>query len=112
MPRVKDEKIAAESLLLLSEPAKELEMNMDDLLVAHVLCSLGDMSSANAQTSQPNKDYKFECSVEYDQMEKKSERRELKNVSVQDKKKISQTRQQVSRWSCFVFVMLEIFTSL
>ena len=55
MPRVKDEKIAAESLLLLSEPAKELEMNMDDLLVVHVLCSLGDMSSANAQLHSQTK---------------------------------------------------------
>ena len=90
MPRVKDEKVAAESLLLLRETAKDLEMNSDDLLVAHALCSLGDMSSANAQTSQSSEvdDYsKFECSVESDQMGKKLEGQELKTVSVQNKEK-------------------------
>ena len=33
MPRVKDEKVAAESLLLLSEPSRELKMDTDDLLM-------------------------------------------------------------------------------
>ena len=93
MPRVKDEKVAAESLLLLSEPSKELKMDTDDLLVAHALCSLGNISSANAQS---NEDYKPECSVESDNIRRESERQELKTFPVQDKKKISQTQQQVN----------------
>lgn len=91
MPRVKDEKVVAESLLPLSEPSRELKMDTDDLLVAHALCSLGDISSANAQ---PNEDYKLGCSVESDNIKRKSERQELKTFPVQDKKKISQTQQQ------------------
>ena len=103
LPRVKDEKVAAKSLILLSETAKGLEMNTDDLLVAHALCSLGDMSSARAQTSPSNEvdDFKFECSVESDQRGKNSERQELKTVSVQKNEKRSQTWQQVNRWSSF-----------
>ena len=68
---MKDEKVAAVSLILLSEIAKDLEMNTDDLLVAHALCSLGDMSSASAQTSQSNEvdDFKqvFDFNIIYQQ---------------------------------------------
>ena len=102
MPRVigvKDERVAAETLLLLSEPPKKVKMNTDDLLVAHALCSLGDIiasenSSANAQS---NEDYKFDQRpVESEHTGRESERQELNTVPVQDKKKTSQTQQQVN----------------
>ena len=97
IPRVKDEKVAAESLLLLSvvsEPSEELKMNTDDLLVAHALCSLGDISSANPLS---NEDRKPECSVESDYMGRESERQELKIVPVQDQKKRKCTKGNVDK---------------
>ena len=84
-PRVKGEKVAVETLLLLSEPPKEEKTNTDDLLVAHALCSLGDISTISSANAQSNEDYKLECSVESEPIGNESERQELKTSPVQDK---------------------------
>jgi hypothetical protein len=92
MPRVKDEKVATKTLLLLGESSGEAKVNTDNLLVADALCSLGDILSTNAQSNEGN----LECSVKSEYVGKESIRQEFKTVPFQNKNEMSQIQQQVN----------------